>query len=185
MARISRNPVHIKAAWVGGGALEGVIVSAPFTVQGGTKTSQFNNGHSLALEQAGFTTIYTLICADGYYVVEDRMAAGSTSDYTITANRRVMDKAVTLVRQAQLKYVQKDVDPVDVNAEIGAIRADSNSALRSMVTDGNIVRGRVVLLPGQDVLSTSKLKFKIRIVPKGYVREIEGDFNFENPFRVA
>jgi hypothetical protein len=185
MARISRNPVQVKAAWVGGGAIAGVIIPAPFTVQGSTKNSSFNNSHSLTLEQAGFTTIYSLIGADGYYVVEDRMAAGSTSDYKITANRRVMDKAVNLVRQAQLKYVQKDVDPVDVNGEIGAIRADSNSALRSMVTDGNIVRGRVVLLPGQDVLSTSKLKFKIRIVPKGYVREIEDDFSFENPFRVA
>lgn len=184
-ARISRNPVHIKASWVRPGPIPGVVAVAPFEVTPFGKATTFNNAHSLALEQAGFTTVYTLIGRDGVFVVEDRMAAAATSDYKITPNRRVMDKATTQVRQALLDFVQGHLDPTDLSASTVAMLATANTPVRIMAVNGEIARGRVILPPGQDILATSQIRVQIRIVPMGYTREIIQDIGFENPFLAA
>lgn len=184
-ARSSRNPVHIKTAWVQQGPLSGLVVPAPFTTDQYGKYTSFNNAHALALDQAGFTTIYKLIGRDGWFVVEDRMAAAATSDYRIVPNRRVMNKATTQVRQALLDFVQQGVDPTDLNASLAALVARSNTPLRVMQTEGEIARGRVIIPPGQNILASSHLIVRVRIVPLGYLREITLDIGFENPFLAA
>lgn len=184
-ARSSRNPVHIKVAWVQQGSLSGLVVPAPFNSGQYGKATLFNNAHSLALDNAGFTTIYKLIGRDGWFVVEDRMAAAPTSDYKIVPNRRVMNKATTQVRQALLDFVQQGVDPTDLNASLAALVARANTPLRLMQTGGEIVRGRVVIPAGQDILASSSLRVQVRIVPLGYLREITLDIGFENPFLAA
>ncbi|NJK43800.1 MAG: hypothetical protein HC933_05530 [Pleurocapsa sp. SU_196_0] len=50
-----------------------------------------------------------------------------------------------------------------------------------MKTAGEISRGRVFLTPGQDLLASDVIRFKIRIVPFGYAMEIEDEFAYENP----
>lgn len=184
-ARISSNPVHIKTAWVQQGPLSGLVVAAPFTTTAFGKSSKFNNAHALALEQAGFTTIYTLVGRDGWFVVEDRMAATPTSDYKITPNRRVMDKATTQVRQALLDFVQQGIDPTDLNASLAALVARANTPVRVMQARGELARGRVVIPPGQNILASSTLRVQVRIIPLGYLREIVLDMGFENPLLSA
>lgn len=184
-ARISRVGVHVSPAWVQLGPLPGVVVVAPFVSTPFGKQTLFNNAHALALDQAGYTTVYKLIGRDGTYVVEGRIAAAPTSDYKTVQNRRVMDKAVTQVRQALLDFVQFHVDPTDLNASLAALVARANTPLRAMQAAGEIVRGRVVVPPGQDILATSTLRLQVRIVPNGYLREITLDIGFENPFLQA
>ena len=184
-ARISRNPVHVSPAWVQQGPLSGVVVVAPFVFSTFGKQSLFNNAHALALDTAGFTTVYQLIGRDGIYVVEGRTAAAPTSDYKIVQNRRVMDKAVTQVRQTLLDFVQFHVEPTDLNASLAALVARANAPLRAMQARGEISRGRVVIPPGQNILSTQQLLVQVRIVPLGYLREITLDIGFENPFLAA
>jgi len=184
-ARSSRNPVHIKTSWVQQGPLPGLVVPAPFTADQYGKVTSFNNAHALALDNAGFTTIYKLIGRDGWFVVEDRMAAAPTSDYKIVPNRRVMNKATTQVRQALLDFVQQGVDPLDLNASLATLVARANTPLRIMQSRGEIVRGRVIIPPGQDILASSSLRVQVRIVPLGYLREITLDIGFENPFLAA
>lgn len=184
-ARISRTKPHVSPAWVQLGPLEGVVQLAPFVATPFGKQSRFNNAHALALDTAGFTTVYRLIGRDGWFLVDGRMAAPATSDYKIVQNRRVMDKATTQVRQALLDFVQWHVDPTDLKASLASLLARANTPLRLMQAAGEIARGRVVAPPGQDILASQTLRLQIRIVPLGYLREIVMDIGFENPFLVG
>ncbi|MDW8357853.1 DUF2586 family protein [Thermus sp.] len=181
-ARISRNRVHVSPAWVQLGPLPGVVQIAPFVTTPLGKQSRFTNAHALALDTAGFTTVYRLVGREGWYLVEGRMAAPATSDYKLVQNRRVMDKATTQVRGVLLDFVQGHVDPTNLEASLASLIARANAPLRAMQARGEIVRGRVVVPPGQDILSTQELRLQVRIVPLGYLREITLDIGFENPF---
>jgi hypothetical protein len=183
--RLSGNPVHVKAAWVRPGPLSGVVEIAPFTINGTVKDTAFTNAHALALEQAGFVTVYKLAGLSGVFVVEDRMAAAPTSDFKIIANRRVVNKAVQQVRQALLPYVQQDQDPTAASATLKAMEADAQQPLNAMIARGEAVRATVVIPPGQDILATSQITVRVRIVPKGYSREIILDLGLQNPFKTA
>lgn len=180
-ARIASLPVHQKSSWVELGPLPGVVTIAPFVSTAFGKASRFNNAHALQLDTAGFTTVYRLQGRNGVYPVEDRTAADPTSDFKIGPNVRVMNKAITQVRQGLLNGVQAAVDPTNLNASLAGILASANAALREMTGAGEIARGRVVIPPGQNILSTQRLRLQIRIVPLGYLREIEAEFQFENP----
>jgi hypothetical protein len=190
LARLSKNPIHWKSAWVGhpDGALPGVNILAPFAVDAsGVKRQLFNNGHALSLEQAGFTTAYTQQGRSGFYVVEDRMSAASTSDYATTPNVRVMNKARTQVRLSVLPFVQQHFssDPQNINAVLADLVTTGTAPLRVMQSNGEITRGRMVIPPGQNFLSARRINYQIRIVPNFYARELVGDFSFENPFLTA
>ncbi|MDX2008264.1 MAG: DUF2586 family protein [Meiothermus sp.] len=183
MARVSRNPVHVKASYRRLGALPGVVCAAPFVLDAqNRKVSKFNNGHAKSLDEAGFTTVVTMEGRSGLYVEEDRMAAPLTSDYTIAPNRRVMNKAKRLVREALLEDVQGNLDPLELEASTQSIVARANAPLKAMVRDREVSAARVALVPGQNILSDSKLRLKVRITPNGYAREIETEFAYENPF---
>jgi hypothetical protein len=184
-ARISSQRVHVSPAWVQLGPLSGVVQVAPFVDTPFGKQSLFNNAHALALDQAGFTTVYRLIGRDGWFLVDGRTAAAPTSDYKLVQNRRVMDKATYQVRQALLDFVQWHVDPTDLKASLASLLARANTPLRLMQAAGEIARGRVVAPPGQDILASQTLRLQIRIVPLGYLREIVMDIGFENPFLAA
>ncbi|PZA07790.1 MULTISPECIES: DUF2586 family protein [unclassified Meiothermus] len=184
-ARLSASPVHVKASWVRPGPLPGVVEIAPFVISGTVKSTTFTNAHALALEQAGFTTVYKLEGLSGVFVVEDRMAAAPTSDFKVIANRRVVNKAVQQVRQALLPYVQQDQDPTAASATLKAMEADAQQSLNAMIARGEAVRATVVIPPGQDILATSQITIRVRIVPKGYSREIILDLGLENPFKTA
>lgn len=146
LGRASRNPVHVKVSWVGGsGPIVGANVMAPFTVVDASskrKETKRTGAHSLALEQAGYITGYLLRGAKGVYVVEDRTAAGSTSDFKIVPNRRVINKAVNLVRTALLPDVQRHIDPAEITAATASSIAKANAQIRSMRTAKEIVRDR-------------------------------------------
>ncbi len=183
--RISSLPVHVKASQVDLGALPGVIAVAPFTVDSdGVKRSSYNNAHALALETAGFTTVMQHPGSEAYFVSEDRTAAPTTSDFKIIPNRRVILKINTLLRQAWLQFVQRPANPEDLDASLAAVLAAGRRVLRNMAASSEIVRGTVELLPNQDLISTSKVKLKVRAVPNGYLREIEWDLGLENPLAV-
>lgn len=131
--RLPRGGPHLQPAgprlpaWVQLGPLSGVVQVAPFVDTPFGKQSLFNNVHALALDQAGFTTVYRLIGRDGWFLVEGRTAAAPTSDYKVIQNRRVMDKATYQVRQALLDFVQWHVDPTDLKASLASLLARANT----------------------------------------------------------
>jgi hypothetical protein len=186
MARVSKLPVHQKAAWRKLGVIPGIVAVAPFTVDAqGRKVSLWTNGLAKSLDDAGFTTVVTMEGRQGWFVEEDRMSGPLTSDYTIAPNVRVINKAIRLVRDGMLDDTQGDLDPLELEASTQSLIARGMAPLRQMQRDGEIVRPRIILIPGQNILSSQKLRFKVRLVPKGYSKEIEADFGLENPLLQA
>lgn len=186
-ARISSNPVQRKAARVLDGALTEVIVAAPFALDAsGVKQTKLNDGHTLALEQAGFLTVYTPKGAQGVFVQEDRTAALSSSDFALLPNLRVMNKARTLLDQAWLKFVQDEIDLADLTTSLESYVTAGVVALEGMQAAGELSnrRPRVFLKPGQtaaSIIASSSVRLSARITPKGYSREIVFDLGFELP----
>ncbi|MEM5715332.1 DUF2586 family protein, partial [Bifidobacterium animalis] len=69
-----------------------------------------------------------------------------------------------------------------LEASLASLIARANTPLRLMQAGGEIARGRVVVPPGQDILASQRLRLQVRIVPLGYLREIDMEIAFENPF---
>lgn len=181
-ARLSRTKVSENPGWVQRGPIQGGVVAAPFNESEFGKQPLYNNGHALTLDTAGFTTIYQVPNRSGYYFVDGRMSAEATSDFKSVPNVRVMNKAVTLVEAGLADHVQEAVDPVDLEVSLAGLIADAEAPLRLMQALGDITGGRVVIPPGQDILSSRTLMVQTRIVPMGYLREIVNDISLENPY---
>ncbi len=174
--RVSAIPVQESPGKVMTGPLPAVVRLNPAGI---------NDGHILALDEAGFITFRQYIGLSGFYITNGRMAAEAISDFRFVELRRVMDKACGQVRTAALRFEHAEVDPINVEKSFAAIEAQLAAPLDIMVGAGEIARGRVVIPRDQDVLATSKLRIKVRLVPLGYLREIEAEIGFENPFQSA
>jgi len=177
-----RNLAGIYAGWVSAckiekspgevalGAVPGIVRLLP---------EGLNDAHILALDEARYVTFRRYIRLPGFYVTNGRMMAPEVSDFRYVELRRVMDKACAQVRTAALKKEQGEGTP----AGIDALEGDLTVPLDIMTGAGEIMAGRVVIPRDQDVLATSTLRTKVRIVPKPIMRWIEVEIGFENPFQ--
>lgn len=147
------------------------------------KPDGINDGHIEALKNAGYVTARTIIGLNGIYITSGQMMSEQGSDFDVVERRRVMDKACRQVRAAQLFWVNdavkigKDGSPEGIKMLI----AQSESPLKTMITNGEISDGCVVVPDGQNILSTKKLITKVRIVPLGKVSYIENEIAYSNP----
>ena len=137
-----------------------------------------NDGHIKSLDDARFITFRQYVGQAGFYVTNGRMMAPATSDFRYVEARRVMDKACALVRTAALRFEHAEA----TNEGLNALQAQLSHPLEIMAGAGEIVQGQVVIPAGQDVIGTSTLRVRVRIVPVGILRWIELDLGFTNPF---
>jgi len=142
-----------------------------------------NDGHILALDEAGFITFRQYIGLSGIYITNGRIAAESISDYRYVELRRVMDTACNLVRMAALRFEHAEIDPTNLEKSLTALEAGLTAPLNIMAGAGQIAQGRVIIPRDQDVLATSTVRTKIRIVPMAIMRWIELEIGYENPFQ--
>jgi hypothetical protein len=96
-----------------------------------------------------------------------------------------MDKACTLVRNTALRFEHAEIDPTNIEKSLAAMEAQFTAPLDTMVGAGEIAAGRVVIPRDQDVLATSTIRVKVRIVPLAIMRWIELEIGYENPFQAA
>jgi hypothetical protein len=142
-----------------------------------------NDGHIETLKNAGYVTARQYVGRNGIYITSGQMMSEPGSDYDLVERRRVMDKACRLIYAAQLPYVNdavkvgKDGSPEGLKMFI----AQSENPLNIMKADGEISDGYVIIPEGQNILSTSKLKVKVRIVPLGKLAYIENEIAYSNP----
>jgi hypothetical protein len=147
------------------------------------KPDSINDGHIEALKNAGYVTVRTITGLTGIYVTSGQMMSEDGSDYTLVERRRVMDKACRQIRSAQLFYLN---DTIGVGADgspegLKMFVAQSEGPLRIMKTNQEISDGYVVIPEGQNILATSTLRTKIRIVPLGKMSYIENEIAYSNP----
>lgn len=170
--RLSKIKTNVSAGRYLDGPLPGVIGLRPLGI---------NEGHILALDQAGFITFRQYKGASGFYITNGRMMAEETSDYRFTELRRVMDEACTYAYLAALQSVQAEASP----SGLDALEARLSSPLQIMVGAGKIASGRVVIPRDQNILAGAALRAIVKIVPVAIMREIELHIGFENPFLQA
>jgi hypothetical protein len=147
------------------------------------KPEGINDGHIETLKNAGYVTARTFVGKNGIYITSGQMMSEAGSDYNLVERRRVMDKACRLIRAAQINFVNDDVAVgKDGSPEgIQMLIAQSESPLRIMKTDKEISDGYVVVPEGQNILSTNRLRMKVRIVPRGKLVYIENEIAYSNP----
>jgi hypothetical protein len=147
------------------------------------KPDGLNDGHIETLKNAGYVTVRKITGLAGIYVTSGQMMCEEGSGCTLVERRRVTGKACRQIRAAQLFYLNGTVGVgADGSPEgLDMFIAQSEGPLRIMKTNREISDGHVVISPGQNILSTSALRTKIRIVPLGKMSYIENEIAYLNP----
>ena len=170
--RVSAIGVQQHPGQVSLGAMPSIVALAPEGI---------NAAHISALDDARFVTFRTYEGFPGHYVNDGRIMAAPTSDYQQVETRRVVDKAARQVRIAALRFHKGPGTP----GGLAAFQAALQVPLGVMVADGEIMGAQVVIPPGQNILSTGRLRARLRIIPVPIMREIEVEIGLDNPFATA
>ncbi|MBS1535313.1 MAG: hypothetical protein JST78_09565 [Bacteroidetes bacterium] len=177
--RFAKNQVHVNVGRVKDGALkplEFYIVDTP--------VERYN---VTALHDKGFVTLRTHVGKSGYYFTDDPMACTVEDDYHYLARRRTIDKAFVLANGTLTNYVLDDLDvtadgkisPIVANhiqSEVERVIAQEMTANGELSADANNPNDKGVQCEidlNEVVATTSKIKGKIKVRPKGYARFIE------------
>lgn len=145
------------------------------------------------LDDRGYIFLKTYPGKTGYFFNDSHTATVGTSDFATIENVRTVNKAVRLLYQALLPFVNS---PVVINTTTGQISAETvanweavgNKAITSMFQNQEISgpdpqgpTPPVQINPEQDVLSTSEVQVQLNIVPTGTARMITVYVGFTNP----
>lgn len=141
------------------------------------------------LDEAGYSTLRTIVGLPGFYATNARIKASPISDYQYFELRRVMDIACAAARIGFLRYLN---DTVLVNATTGFILESEAKRIDAYVT--GVVRdavtrtqpayasdARVICNRSDNLLSTGTLNAQVRVTPLGYLRHISVTLGFFNP----
>jgi len=144
------------------------------------------------LDAARFTTLRTYPGQPGFYVGNGRLMYGPGSDFQKLQYRELMDVACATNYEAMFPYIGSDDLVVDEETgfidEVSAraIEAKVNGRHKAVLRDTNWVSAvRTTIARDNNILSTSTLKTRVRITPKGYASDIESEIGFYNPALAA
>jgi hypothetical protein len=160
------------------------VASGP--VKGVTKLYR-NEEKTPGLDAARFTTMRTFTGLSGFFLTNGRMFAPNGSDFEFAQHRRVMDIGSGTVRASLLRYINESirVDSVTgriLEADAQAIEKAIESDLRGVLTQPQLASDvSVVVDRTVNILTTKTLRVTHRIVPFGYVKQLEGNIGFNNP----
>ena len=140
------------------------------------------------LDAARFCTMRTFAGRAGYYITNGRMMAPGGSDFTYMVNRRVMDVACTVARQAELPFlngslrVNSDgtIDERDARTFENSVNAQIRAALMTS-SPPQISNCSVSVNRTANILSTGVEPVSIRVTPLAYGRQIATTIGFNNP----
>lgn len=187
-ARAAAVPYSEDLAWVGRGAIPGVV------------QLHHNEDSQPGLNFARFITARTHQGLTGFYLTNPVSMAAPGSDYELLQHRRVWDRAFRVLRRTMLPALSQDfaVNPEDVQEPLvpGAIDEAEAVALEDRGADAlteALLRTRpqhasevaVSVDRAQNLLTSRNLIVGFELTPKGYAKSITGRLGFVNPARVA
>lgn len=176
LGRAMRYAAHIKIGKVANGPLS---ISEAYI---GTK--KIKDLASLeSLHDKGYISFMRHPQKAGVYFGIDHMA--NTSDYRLLAYGRVIDKAAKIAAAVYVNDIESevDVDPVTgFIAELDIKHLESRITQQINVSMADQISGlEVYINPAQDIINTSTLALKLRIIPKGYTSFITIDLGLKAP----
>ena len=139
------------------------------------------------LDAARFCTLRTYTGIPGYYITNGRLMSPAGSDFQYIQHRRVMDRACTIARAAELPFLNGSVR---VNKTTGYIderdanrfEAVVNAQLKAgVVATGDASDSTVRINRTTNLLSTSTEPVTVRVTPLGYLKTIATNIGFNNP----
>jgi hypothetical protein len=182
VARLRQIPISEHIGYVGRGSL-----GASVSLTNAAGTRYLDSRVRPACNNARLVALRSHIVLPGVYFTDAHTMAAATSDLRTIPNRRVIDRASTVAYTSLLPFLNSSVR---VSASTGRIlEADAvaiekavEQALRAAITQPGFASDVSVSVNRNDnILSTSTLRVKTRVVPLGYANQIENEIGFTNP----
>ena len=139
------------------------------------------------LNELRFLTLRTIIGKPGAYVTKPNIFGVPGSDFTDWHYRRVMDEACRITYAVLVDYMSKGVrlDKATgyiLEQDARGIESAVNSALRNGLTaKQQISNAACAVSRTDDILETKTINVAVRILPLGYLEDIEVNIGFTNP----
>lgn len=146
-----------------------------------------NEAITPGLDDFNLATARTHIGLNGFYLTNGCLFTDPTSDYQFVQHRRVMDIACTLTRVGMLRFLNDSVRVKTSDGTIHELDARSiESYVEGIVRAGTTQLGycsdvSIAVIRTDNILSTSTLRVTIRLIPLGYLKQIEVTIGFLNP----
>lgn len=187
-ARAALAPISEDLAWVGRGALPGVL------------RIHHDEASVPGLNASRFITARTHEGRIGYYLTNPNGMVESGSDFELLQYRRVWDRAYRVLRRTLLPFLSQDleVNPAGVPSPLvagGIDEVDAGNIERKAVdaleealvktTPRHATTAGATVDRTTNFLSTRDLSVAFTVQPKGYVKSINGTLGFVNPARTA
>ncbi len=124
---------------------------------------------------------------EGVYITRGRTLALLTSDYSELHFGRIIDQALRIAYRFMFKTVGKRLL---VNTTTGRIleseargleEGGSRRLIQGLVNEKHATRAELLVLRDDNVLSTRKLRYRVRVVPLFYPDFLDGESGFLNP----
>lgn len=161
---------------------DGALLITTAGLSNGAKLSTFTETQQGAFNDIGYVFFREHTGKAGYFFNDDHTAAPITDDYSQFSLGRTMDKAARITRKVYVEEILDDIeiDPVTGKLAPSTIKHYQGTVEKEIRTNmaGNIVTVGAYCDPAQNVLSTSNIKIKIKIVPKGTSRNIESELGY-------
>jgi hypothetical protein len=179
------------------------LESGPLSKEGGMKVGLLKSrvgdavSYSFHDETLASTTLDDGRCAclrswagkSETYINRARTLAALASDYTQLHHGRIIDEAQRLAYGYMFQYVGKRLRVNKttgqlLEAEIKILESEARQTLlRGLVNDPNQHASEVefTIVRGDNLITTSLLRYCVRVIPLGYADYIEGEFGLKNP----
>lgn len=176
--RAAKIPISQDLAWIG--APEGPLPSS-------VRSLYRDERKTPALDAARFITLRTVIGRRGFFVTNPSSMASATSDYSLLQNGFVIDEACAASYDAMLDYLSAQI-PVDSKTgridEVFAAAAEArvtSKVAAAVLQPRHVTALQVQINRTDNLLSTKKLRWKVRAVPYAYPKLVEVEIGFLNP----
>jgi len=146
-----------------------------------------------SLHDKGYITFRTHVRKPGYYITDDPLATSVDDDYSHITNRRVIDKAYRIAYEIASDEILNDVDLLPEGTldplYASSVETEVENAIKQQMTDrGELSKNKaddndIGVIAKFDltnnVASTSTIKMKLKVRPKGYARWFVIELGFD------
>jgi len=186
LGRLAAIPVQSNV----GRVKDGELAVMELNLSDGTSVANIDLVTLEAINNKGYIVPRYYDNKPGFYFFDDPTCCPITDDYAWIHRGRPMDKAHRLTNGV---FVDELLDDINIDPDTGQMEASvakyfqrqcEKTIQTNMMGSSRKEISSVKLLvdPAQNVLSTSKVIAKLRIVPKGMTREFEIEIGYSNPF---